>query len=202
MSRVRSFPSTGSALLAALVVVGSANAQTSPKTWDQIQAAVTEHKDEFDYLLGDWEFTSISLEYGQGHGVWSAVQLDEGQILDEYRVLGDSGETVYVTTTLRNYNGVQDRWELISADAGTGLQDSGTGRWMGNEMHIEQRFGVAGGNPSLWRIRYFNIRPDSFQWTADRSPDDGKTWVRNYLQIAARRIGPARTMGPIAAPRP
>ena len=41
------------------------------------------HKSEFDYLLGDWEFTSVHKEYGKGHGVWSAIQLVEGQLLDE-----------------------------------------------------------------------------------------------------------------------
>jgi hypothetical protein len=43
--------------------------------------------------------------------------LDKGQILDEYRVTGDDGETYYVTTTLRNWNGALDRWELIGATA-------------------------------------------------------------------------------------
>jgi hypothetical protein len=44
---------------------------------------------EFDYLLGDWEFTSEDKEHGKLRGYWSAVKLAEGQILDEYRVVGD-----------------------------------------------------------------------------------------------------------------
>jgi hypothetical protein len=35
---------------------------------------------------------------------WSALRLSEGQIPDEYRVVGDGGDTVFVTTTIRNYN--------------------------------------------------------------------------------------------------
>jgi hypothetical protein len=62
-------------------------------------------------------------------------------------------------------------------------------------MHIEQRFGVMSQNPSLWRIRYYNIQPDSFSWTGDRSADNGKTWEKNYLQIEARRIGKTRSLG-------
>ena len=68
------------------------------------------HQGDFDYLLGDWEFTAESREYGKFHGLWSAVRLEKGQILDEYRVVGDNGETYYVTTTLRNYNAVLDQW--------------------------------------------------------------------------------------------
>jgi hypothetical protein len=187
--------------LAQLIALSPGAAQTA-RTREQIEASFQAHKDEFNYLLGDWEFRSVSKEYGAARGFWSAIRLDEGQVLDEYRVVGDSNETWYVTTTLRNYNGVEERWELIGADAGVGLQDFGTARKIGDEMHIEQRFGVASGQPALWRIRYHDIRADRFSWTADRSTDDGRTWTRDYLTIEARRIGPPRTMGPLAAPRP
>jgi hypothetical protein len=176
-------------------------AQTTKRTPEQIDAAFNAHKGEFDYLLGDWEFTAQSKQWGAFRGYWSAVKLDEGQILDEYRVVGDTGETYYVTTTLRNYNGAQDRWELVGADGGRGLLDTGTGRKVGSEMHIEQTFGVAGGEPSAWRIRYYNIQADRFSWTADRSTDGGKTWVTAFQTIEARRIGPARTMGALAPAR-
>jgi hypothetical protein len=156
---------------------------------------------EFDYLLGDWEFTSEDKEYGKLRGYWSAVKLAEGQILDEYRVVGDGGETYYVTSTLRNYNKFLARWELIGSEPGSGLQDVGTAKRVGNEMHIEQKFGVAGGKPSMMRIRYYNIRPDAFSWAGDRSADGGKTWVKNHLTIEARRIGPARTLPSLAPAR-
>lgn len=177
---------------------GASAQDTVQRTAEQRKALFEAHKGDFDYLLGDWAFTATSHEYGQFGGRWSAVRLDEGQVLDEYRVTGDAGETYYVTTTLRNYNSALDRWELIGADAGTGLQDFGTGRRVGGEVHIEQRFGVASGTPSLWRIRYYDIRPDGFSWTADRSNDDGKTWIKDFQKIQAKRIGPARSMGPLA----
>lgn len=149
---------------------------------------------DFDYLLGDWEFTAQNQDYPEFRGRWTAVRLADGQILDEYRVLDDKGETGYVTTTLRNYNQVAQRWELVGADAGGGLLDFGTARRVGDEMHIEQRFGVAEGKPALWRIRYYNIQADRFSWIADRSRDDGKTWVQAYMKLEARRIGPGRTL--------
>jgi hypothetical protein len=186
-------------------------AETPPKrTPEQMQASYAAHKGEFDYLLGDWEFTATSQQYGKFKGLWSAVRLGEGQILDEYRIVGDEGETYYVTTTLRNWNGALDRWELIGADGGTGLQDFGTGHWDGKEMKIVQTFGVAAQTPSRWRIRYYDIAPDKFSWAADRSTDGGKTWVVNFQQIEAKRIGPPRSLAAFttvkrkagAAPRP
>src|SRR5207302_1769748 len=80
-------------------------------------------------------------------------------VLDEYRVVGDSGQTYYASATLRAYNAVLDQWELVSAEQGTGLQNVGTGHEVGAEMHIEQQFGVMSPTPSLWRIRYYDIRP-------------------------------------------
>lgn len=172
------------------------------RTEEQVRASYEGHKGDFDYLLGDWQFTAVHREYGRSHGYWSAVRLTEGpQILDEYRVVGDSGQTVYVTRTLRAYNAVLDRWELVSTEEGAGLQDVGTGRKVGDEMHLEQTFGAMSPEPSQWRIRYYDIRPDRFSWTADRSVDGGQTWVSGYLRIEARRIGPARAMAPLTTGR-
>ena len=186
-------------LLAALVAL------TPPLAAQNTNAKLLAHQADFDYLLGDWEFTSVSKEYGAGHGFWSAARLpdDEGGaiVLDEYRVVGDSGETYYVTRTLRAYHANRDRWELISTNGASGLQDFGTGQRVGAEMHIEQRFGVGTPTPSLWRIRYYDIQPDRFSWTADRSTDDGKTWSTGHLKIEARRIGPRRTLSPMAPAR-
>lgn len=156
---------------------------------------------DFDYLLGDWEFTANSKQWGKFGGYWSAVKLETGQILDEYRVVGDDGQTIYVTTTLRNYNKHAGRWELIGADAGGGLQDFGTARRVGQEMHIEQKFGVASGDTSILRIRYHGIERDRFLWTADRSTDGGRTWVKEHQTLEARRIGPPRAMAALAPAR-
>jgi hypothetical protein len=171
------------------------------RTPAEMDADFEAHKGDFDYLLGDWEFTAESKQYGSFRGYWSAVRLDEGQILDEYRVVGDKGETYYVTTTLRNYNRALGQWELIGADAGSGLRDFGTGRKAGTEVHIEQKFGVGSDTPSEWKIRYYNIRPDGFSWTADRSDDGGRTWEKDIQKIEARRLGPSRKLGPLAVPK-
>jgi hypothetical protein len=193
----------GIAVIALALSAPRLSAQAKPeRTAEQIRASYDAHQAEFDYLLGEWEFTSTNKEFGKGRGFWSAVRLAEGaQILDEYRVVGDQGETYYASSTIRAYNAVQDRWELISAEDGTGLQNFGTARRVGAEMHIEQKFGVTTPKPSLWRIRYFNIKADSFSWAADRSMDGGKRWEKDHQTIEARRIGPPRSLGQLAPAR-
>jgi hypothetical protein len=184
-------------LLASLAIVVALSAQTTgQRTREQMKASYDAHQGDFDYLLGDWAFTSVSHEFGKGRGYWSAVRLAEGaQVLDEYRVVGDSGQTYYASSTLRAYNAVLDQWELVSAESGTGLQNVGTGHRVGAEMHLEQKFGVMSPTPSIWRIRYYDIQPDRFSWAGDRSTDGGKTWDTDFLRIEARRIGPARSLG-------
>lgn len=169
-------------------------------TPEQRQTLIKAHAGDFDYLLGDWEFSAENQQYGKFRGYWSATRLPGGQILDEYRVVGDKAETYYVTTTVRAYNAGLDRWELIGMDGAGGLQDFGTGQRVDGGMQIEQRFGVSGPHPSLWRIRYRDIRPDAFSWSADRSLDDGKQWTTDFQKLEARRIGPPRVMDALTPP--
>lgn len=157
-------------------------------------AQSVDHQHDFDYLLGDWEFTATSQQYGKFHGLWSAAKLDDGEIFDEYRVTGDQGETYYVTRTIRAWNARTNQWDLVSTEKGAGLRNLGTGHREGDEMRIEQTFGAGTKTPSLSRIRYYNIGPDHFSWSSDRSNDNGKTWVKGFQQIEAKRIGPARSL--------
>jgi hypothetical protein len=191
---------TGTLLVSMLALATPFSAQAAePRTAEQLKASYDAHKGDFDYLLGDWEFSAVSKRWGKFKGYWSAVRLAVGaQVLDEFRPVDDQGNEDYTSTTLRVYNAYLDRWELITAEIDGGLQDVGTARRVGSEMHIEQKFDVASGHPSLWRIRYYNIQSDRFSWAGDRSEDGGKTWEKDFLQIEARRIGPPRALGPLA----
>jgi hypothetical protein len=61
-----------------------------------VEALFQQHKGDFDYLLGDWEFTANNKQYGKSNGRWSAVKTATGQILDEYRLVDDKGQTFYL----------------------------------------------------------------------------------------------------------
>jgi len=168
----------------------------SKRTSEQVNPSST-HKSDFDFLLGDWEFTSESQQYGKFGGHWSFVRLETGQILDEYRVLGNNGQTLYVTSAIRAYNSSMDRWESISMDPGAGLQGFAIDERVGSEMHSEHKSAGAGGRPITLQIRYYKIQPDHFSWSADRSTDGGQTWRKDFQWIEAHRIGPPRNLGPL-----
>ncbi len=190
---------TAVALALLCLAPAALRAQTAAGTsQEQMRAVFNAHKGDFDYLLGDWHFTADNKQYGKFQGYWSAVRLaNEGEVLDEFRVVGDSGQTYDLSSTLRSYDALKDRWELVTVGGPNGLQNLGTGQRVGNEVHIEQRFGVGGPNPSVFRIRYYDIGPDHFSWNADRSTDGGKSWVKDFYHIEATRIGPPRQLTPL-----
>jgi hypothetical protein len=109
------------AILTTPLLADQTPAKRSP---EQMRTSYDAHRGDFDYLLGDWEFTANSQQYGKFRGYWSAVRVGDGaDVLDEYRVVGDNDETFYVTRTLRVYNAAADRWELVSTDTGSILVD-------------------------------------------------------------------------------
>src|SRR5262249_9620182 len=104
--------------------------------------------------------SAVSKEHGPSKGFWTAVRLATGQILDEFRVVGDNRKTCYATSTLRSYNAGLDRWELVgmvegAADCRTWARRSASVV----KSTLSRSFGVASGNMSILRIRYYNIQP-------------------------------------------
>ena len=97
-------------LLVAMATVPLGAQTEAAKTRAERKARYEAHKSDFDYLLGDWEFTAQSVEWGKYGGRWNAVRTAEGHILDEYRILDDKGGTIDVTSTVRSYNSAADRW--------------------------------------------------------------------------------------------
>ncbi len=170
------------------------------KTPKEIEAAVEAHQHDSDDQLGDWECTAVNRN-GGFRGLWSAVRLPEtGQIMAEFRIVSNTGETLFVLTSLRAYNAISDQWELVSVDdRGTGLQNLGTGHRDGPEFRIEQQFGLGTAISWISRIRYYNIQPNRFSWNSDRSEDGGKTWIKDFQQIEAHRIGPPRAVSPLTS---
>ena len=170
-----------------------------PKDILMPQIEAKQRQQAFDYLLGDWEFTGTNQQRGAMHGYWTAVRIDETTLFDEFRILGDHDETYYVTRTVRAFNPGTNVWELMATEKGAGLQNRGTAVRENGEVHIEQTIAVGTGKPALMRIRYYDIHPDHFSWVADRSNDNGKTWVTDYQKLDVRRIGPEKSFALTAA---
>jgi hypothetical protein len=50
---------------------------SAQKTAVDVKAAYDAHHRDFDFLLGNWEFSRVSTEFGKGHSFWAAVRLSD-----------------------------------------------------------------------------------------------------------------------------
>ena len=65
------------------------------------------------------------------------MRLVEGEeVVDDYRVVREHGETYEPSQTISSFNAVLDEWELISVDKDKGLHDFGTGGREGGERKL------------------------------------------------------------------
>ena len=170
-----------------------AGAQNSAASQEEAVAYLCSSQGMFDFLLGDWRFTGTRKTRDGTtrsiHGLWSATKSADGPLVtDEFRILDDSGKTTYVSTTWRAIQPMQKRWAIIGIEPYNGVAQIGTAWQEGGMIRIDQEFSTGGGN-ALWRIRYYDIRADTFLWRADRSLDTGRTWMDEYMTMRAARIG-------------
>jgi len=149
---------------------------------------------QFDFLLGEWtvDVTSKAANAPPRYkGTWQARKTLNGLgIVDEYAVSDDGNQIVYAGTTLRAFDTKSGSWTMRYVDQVGGQ----TGRWSdlvgkkeGEEIHVEQRGRLPDGRTMILKIRYFDIQPSHFSWSADQSNDGGATWIRDALRIEARR---------------
>ena len=149
---------------------------------------------QFDFLVGEWTVDVASKSANappRYRGVRQARKTLNGLgIVNEYAVGDDANQVVYSGTTLRAFDTKTGTWTMRYIDQFGGQ----TGRWSelvgtkdGQEIHVEQRGRSADGRTTILKIRYFDIQPNHFTWTADYSSDGGATWERDYLRIEATR---------------
>lgn len=151
---------------------------------------------DFDFLDGKWDVVYNNSLPGippNIPGRWVGKKEADGRVLsDEFRLLGPKGETVYLCTTYRVFDHVEQRWDMRFVGLtipGPGEGERRVANWAeltawreGPTIRVDQKGG------ELWlRITYYDIAKDSFRWKADVSTDGGKTWAADQIRIEAKR---------------
>lgn len=153
---------------------------------------------EFDFMIGRWdiEFRSYDPETGAITSVLDAVQearyVNGGtMIVDEWTGYSpETGEQVTHGVTLRSYSPTTALWEhayLRSNQEGRASVFSS--EWRDNAMHAEGSSQLADGRILLFRLRFYDIERDSFNWMEEWSIDGGTSWHLAKTQVATRNDG-------------
>ncbi|MEL6185261.1 MAG: hypothetical protein AAFU79_11615 [Myxococcota bacterium] len=150
---------------------------------------------EFDFLLGRW--TTETIRYapdGQVRrrqpGRWIARPLHGGRIvLDETLSYDAKGREIASMATLRSYAPATRQWEMTFVVAHQPMLPLRfVARRVGDEMHGQATLLSEGARGFHARIRFFEIRKDSFAWAQEMSLDGGTKYIRT-VEIRAKREG-------------
>jgi len=167
--------------------------QVPPEVARYLQGSGPEAK-QFDFLIGNWDVEATRYKEDESPAFnysasWSARHLNEGRmILDDFQALGPTGVPVSSFVTLRTYSEVTKRWELVGLQA---LQPSVPTEWHGTftdgQMFLDTIATLPNGHRVYTKIRFFDLKPDSFSWESSMSLDQGHTWRRTASLKAKRK---------------
>jgi hypothetical protein len=135
---------------------------------------------QLDFWIGDWDCT-----WGEnGVGSNSIRAILDGCVIEEHFDANPTAD--FRGQSLSMYNAVLGRWEQTWVDnAGNSWALTGG---MENGRMI---FGCdeVGASAKL-RMVFFDIEPDRFEWTWERSEDEGRTWNVQWQIHYRRRVTP------------
>lgn len=157
-------------LLSFLVLASAlAMAQTQqPKTGCRATEAA-----QFDFWVGDWELTWPAQAGGStSRGTNNIRKIMEGCVIEEqFR----DGTSPFQGMSVSTWNPQQKRWQQTWVDnAGSYLDFNG--EFANGSMILSREAIDKEGKRFHQRMVWKNIKPDSLDWSWERSDDGGKTW--------------------------
>lgn len=147
---------------------------------------------DYDFLLGTWRFTFQPRRQDGGFspaftGLWVFTRKEtggQGVLLEDHWRPDDPSSTWDAGTwTYRAYNPDRKLWEMQGINTNRGAWQPGLMWTEGESRLLTEWYGTM-----LVRFRYFAIEPERFLWRADATFDRGRSWIRDYWTMEARRV--------------
>ncbi len=151
-----------------------------------LQPAVSAPAELFDFWVGDWVVTWKKPDGSQAKARNRITKILDGQVIEEnfegdasapQRLLGRS-------LSVRDKAGV---WHQAWADNQGGFIAM-TGSAEGESRYFSTAFQQVGEQVQGKRMRFYDIKPNSFMWDWEGSNDGGKTWTLIW-RIQYQRAG-------------
>ncbi len=113
--------------------------------------------------------------------------LDGHAIQDDFLMLGNDDAIVFRGTSIRSYNQKSKKFQIVWVMPGyTGITDI-SAQWIDGKLVSEGK-GYDDNGKFHERFEYYDITKNSYSFKMDRSFDNGKTWVKDFGLIKAKRI--------------
>jgi len=155
-----------------------------------------EESHQYDFMVGDWDISTTGYDSkgnitGTGKGLWWAELKHDGRVLYENAVMFNEDGTLEANMpAMRTYSPKQGHWTSRHMFPLGGSDKSvcdNVGVWQNNEMHLNSTcLKLDGGVEDYARIRFFDIKNDSFSYTWE-STKDKINWTTHALIKAKRR---------------
>jgi hypothetical protein len=149
---------------------------------------------DFDFQTGHWRIRNERLvKRLQGCTEWERFEAtQEARLLpgglgntDDFRTDHWPG---YVGMSLRLYNPHTRQWSIYWANNQTGALEPPVVGSFSNGVGIFEGQDVLDGRPILVRYTWSNITKTGARWEQDFSPDEGRTWEKNWIMVMTRIV--------------
>lgn len=167
--------------------------QLPPEILRYLQGPPPESR-QFDFLICDWEVTATRYKEDGSpllhyHASWNAHLLNGGRlIMDNFKAYAPDGQEISSFVTLRTYAETTHRWEITGLAAHQpAAHAEWYGEWRNGEMHLDAIGKNPAGQSIHNKIRFYEIKENSFDWESNISRDAGKTWSK-AASLHAKRV--------------
>lgn len=151
---------------------------------------MSRNADAFSFLLGEWDIEMLVMPPGATAGRRAVSQvrsiLDGTALLDEIRHADERGQVNFRGVSFRTYIPDRDRWYVVWVMANIEGYTELHAELFDGEVRTSGQGRDPGGD-LLEQGRYFDITPDAYSFTLDRSVDGGRTWIRPVVSYRAVR---------------
>jgi hypothetical protein len=137
-----------------------------------------------DSLIGKWSFVEElhNPRYpAKLKGTWTFSRSGDGfMVIDEFRSFNTSGGTALVGETYRAYNPDKKTWNFQATIYQSPMIGPRNGEWDAGITRVQdgEIFDEITNGPGITRVRFYNLKRDSFSCVFDSSHDSGKTWSK------------------------
>ncbi len=144
------------------------------------------------FFIGEWDITAKTKRPDGTYYLNKARSnayyiLDGFAIRDDYRALDAGGNVVFRGAGFRSYDPGKKKWTIMWIMANQPGYTHIEAKMVGGRLTSTGK-GYDGSGPFLERYTYYIISEDHYSFKMDRSYNEGKTWIEDFVLLEAGKV--------------